>query len=63
MAQASAAVLPSHERRLRMSYPEWLAWDDGGRHSEWVAGEVIVFMPPPILHARILGFLAGLLGW
>ena len=63
MAQAPTAPPPTHEQRLRMSYPEWLTWADGSTQSEWVDGEVIVFMPPTVLHARIVGFLAGVLGW
>lgn len=63
MTQTSSAAHSRHQQRLRMSYPEWLAWEGGAMQSEWVAGEVIVFMPPTVLHARILGFVAGLLGW
>lgn len=63
MAQAPTAASPAQEDRLRMSYPAWLAWAGGGQQSEWVDGEVIVFMPPSVLHARVLGFLSGILGW
>lgn len=49
------------ERRLAMSYDEFLAWADDGIQAEWVDGEVIVFMPPTILHQQIAGFLHNLL--
>jgi Uma2 family endonuclease len=49
------------ERRLRMSYEEWLAWDAGETRSEWVDGEVIVFMPTSERHWQIVFFLATLL--
>lgn len=63
MVQASAVALPSREHRLRMSYQEWLAWEVEPAQSEWVDGEAIVFMPPSVLHARLLGFLHSLLAW
>jgi Uma2 family endonuclease len=47
-----------------MTYEEWLAWPDGdGKQSEWIDGEVIAFMPPSVLQARLLGFLHSLLAW
>ncbi len=52
---------PGQERRIPMSYEEYLAWEDEGRHGEWVDGEVIVFMVPTILHQLIAGFLYSLL--
>jgi Uma2 family endonuclease len=75
MAQATVEI-PSmerqdaerrQERRLKMSYEEFLAWSDEDTHAEWVAlseenkGEVIVFMPPKTLHQRVIGFLHSLL--
>ncbi|NJN65425.1 MAG: Uma2 family endonuclease [Chloroflexaceae bacterium] len=45
------------ERRLRMSYEQFLAWSDEDTHAEWVNGEVIVFMPPVDRHQTIVGFL------
>ena len=50
------------EQRLAMRYDEWLAWEGEGQHSEWVDGEVIVFMPPTIRHAQLIRFLAHVLG-
>ena len=61
MAQPVVAAQPAQERRLKMSYEEYLAWEDEGAHGEWVDGQVIVFMPPTVLHQRIAGFLYYLL--
>ncbi|MDP9364889.1 MAG: Uma2 family endonuclease [Chloroflexota bacterium] len=63
MVQVPTAAPPAHEQRISLSYPEWLAWAGGGQQSEWVDGEAIVFVPPSVLHARILAFLSGVLGW
>jgi Uma2 family endonuclease len=51
---------PAQERRLRMSYEEFLAWADEDTHAEWVDGEVIVFMPKP-RHQDVVTFLVTLL--
>jgi Uma2 family endonuclease len=48
---------PTGEYRLKMSYEEFLAWSDEDTHAEWVEGEVIVFMPPTIVHQDVLWFL------
>ena len=53
---------PTGEYRLKMSYEEFLAWSDEDTHAEWVEGEVIVFMPPKIVHQKIAGFLNKLIG-
>ncbi len=56
------AATPSTEpRRLRMSYEEFLAWADEDVHAEWVAGEVVVQMPPKEWHQNVVTFLATLL--
>ncbi|NJN67491.1 MAG: Uma2 family endonuclease [Chloroflexaceae bacterium] len=52
---------PTGERRLRMSYEQFLEWSDEDTHAEWVNGEVIVFMTPVIRHQRINGFLYSLI--
>jgi len=53
---------PVMEPPLRMTYEEWWRWSKGEeRRSEWVAGEVIVFMAATPLHQAILFFLARLL--
>jgi Uma2 family endonuclease len=49
------------ERRLPMSYEEFLAWADEDVHAEWVDGEVTVFVPPNERHQQIVGFLVTLL--
>ena len=47
MAHATVAASPAEEPRLAMTYEEWLAWPEGeSKQSEWVDGEVVVFMPP-----------------
>jgi len=50
------------ERRIPMTYEEWLRWADGSRRSEWVDGEAIVFMPPTLRHMRLIWFLSTLIG-
>ena len=61
MAQQVAETQAAQEQRLKMTYEEYLAWEDEGAHGEWVDGEVIVFMPPTILHQLLSGFLYTLL--
>lgn len=56
IAQPEAAA----ERRLAMTYEEFLAWSDEDVHAEWVDGEVIVFMPPKRIHQRLVLFLSNL---
>jgi len=58
---AEAAPDPYHERRLPMSYEEWLEWAGESTQSEWVDGEAIIFMPPKTVHALVSGFLFNLL--
>lgn len=50
------------ETRLRMTFEEFLAWDYEGGLTEWVNGEVIIFMSASNDHQRLLGFLDQLLG-
>jgi Uma2 family endonuclease len=52
---------PRTEKKL-MSYEEYLAWADEDVHSEWVNGEVIVFMPPKNPHQLVVGFLDQVIG-
>ncbi len=61
MAQQVAGTQAAQERRLKMTYEEFLDWADEDTHAEWVAGEVIVFMPPKTVHQRLLNFLSALL--
>lgn len=61
MARQTVAHPLTHERRLRMSYDEFLAWSDEDTHAEWVDGEVIVFVPPTIRHQELAMLLSSLL--
>lgn len=58
--RTAAALIPG--RRLPMSYEEFLSRVGEDVHAEWVAGEVIVFMPPTDRHQAIVVFLVKLLG-
>jgi Uma2 family endonuclease len=49
------------ERRLPMSYEEFLTWSGENVHAEWIGGEVIIFMPPKKIHQEIVGFLHNLI--
>lgn len=58
--EATAGTAVKGERRP-MSYEEYLEWVDEDVHAEWVAGEVIVHLPPKEWHQNLLTFLAALL--
>src|SRR5688572_768351 len=47
--------------RLQMSYDDYLDYVDDKTHSEWVDGEVTIFMPPTLRHDQIVLFLAALM--
>jgi Uma2 family endonuclease len=47
----------------KLTYEEFLAWADEDARTEWVDGEVIVFMPASALHQRLVSFLDRLLGF
>ena len=49
------------ERRLRMTYEEYLAWAPEGRQSEWVDGEAIEFMATKTRPAELVAFLFSLI--
>lgn len=50
------------EQRLKMSYEEYQARpEEEGRLTEWVDGEMIIFMPPFPLHQKIAAFLYKLI--
>ena len=68
----TAPPIPSAEpptetsvRRVPMSYEAYLRYGEGtdnrNARTEWVDGEVIVYMPPKAEHQRILAFLERLL--
>lgn len=63
VAQQPSDVAAAGERRLKMSYDEFLAWEEEGVHAEWVDGEVIVFMPPNDRHQVVVGFFYTLVFW
>ncbi len=49
--------------RLTMTDDEWRDWyDEEGQCRGWVDGEMIFFLTPPIVHQRILSFVAMLVG-
>jgi len=50
------------ERRIPMSYAEFLNNVDENTHAEWVNGETILFMPPGTRHQQVVAFLFKLLG-
>jgi Uma2 family endonuclease len=61
MAEAMIEVAPQSEKRLKMNYEAFLNYGDDATHAEWVNGEVIVFMPPTIIHQDVVTFLVSLL--
>jgi Uma2 family endonuclease len=61
LTQQPSDVAAAGERRLTMSYDEFLAWDEEGLHAEWVEGEVTVFMPPSVKHQAVSLFFSALL--
>ncbi|MGH2531026.1 MAG: Uma2 family endonuclease [Thermomicrobiales bacterium] len=50
------------ERTFRMSYEDYFAWAGEDTFSEWVDGEVTVFVPPDERHNNTNYFLTVLLG-
>lgn len=62
MALQETAPVQTKSARLRMTYDEYRAWVDEDAHTEWVDGEVVVFMPPKTYHQAVLHFVAALLG-
>lgn len=57
----TAAIAPfPEERRIPMTYDEWLEWAEESRISEWVDGEAIEFMPPTMRHQDVVTFLVAL---
>lgn len=61
MARQYTEPTVDSERHLRMSYEDYTAWTDEDTFSEWVDGEVTVFMPPDVLHNSVALFLASVL--
>ena len=50
------------EQRLRMTYEEYVDYVDDSTHSEWVDGEVTIFMSPGRRHQSISLLLSFVLG-
>lgn len=50
-------------QRLTMGYDEFLAWWGEGTRGGWVDGEVVVVMPPRLVHQELVLFLSVLLSW
>lgn len=46
---------------LHMPYEQWLTEFGEDAHTEWIKGEVLVFMPPYEIHQEFVTFLATLL--
>lgn len=53
---------PADVGRFRMSYDEWLDWDYEGGLTEWIDGEVHIYMPATRTHQRLVEFLDRVLG-
>jgi Uma2 family endonuclease len=49
------------ERRFHMTYEEYEQLIDASTHSEWVDGEVTIFMPASERHQRLQMFLSAIL--
>lgn len=45
----------------KMTFEEFLEWDDEGAHAEWVDGEVEVMSPASYAHQNLISFLVSLL--
>jgi Uma2 family endonuclease len=54
-------ALTDREQRIAMSYEEFLARIDESLHAEWIAGEVVIFMPPNDRHQALVSLLDTLL--
>jgi Uma2 family endonuclease len=54
-------ALTDREQRIAMSYEEFLARIDESLHAEWIAGEVVIFMPPNDRHQALVSLLNTLL--
>ena len=63
MAQQLIDAPPVEERRIPMTYEEWLVWSGEVGHSEWVDGEAIVFMTAKFNHQDLMLFLASIMRW
>ena len=55
-------VVPTGVERLRMSYEEYKHWEHEGGLTEWIDGEVYIYMPPKDSHQKIVVFLDRFIG-
>lgn len=61
MLQVKEPILPElvrGEKRIEMTYEQFLEFCDEDVHAEWEDGEIIVFMPPGPRHQDIVMFLS-----
>ncbi len=63
MVAQRTVVTDRLDEPLRMTYEEYLEWSGSDIRAEWVNGEVIVFMPPFVRHADVVGFIFNLLSY
>ncbi len=61
MQQQAIQTMPVGDRTIKMSYEDYCQLDYEHGLTEWVEGEVILFMAPTRAHQSIVGFLFGLL--
>lgn len=59
----TAAPQIQEQRKLRMTYEEFLQWADEDVHAEWVDGAVTVQMPPKDPHQTLVAFLHHVIGF
>src|SRR5512138_1456673 len=61
-ATESPVAEPTSVERRRMSYDEYKHWEHEGGLTEWIDGEVYIYIPPKDEHQNIVEFLDRLLG-
>ncbi len=52
----------SEPKTLKMSFEKWLAWDYEGGLTEWVDGEVQIYISASATHQTLIQFLSAVLG-
>lgn len=48
---------------LKMNYEEFLVWTDEDTHAEWSKGEVIIKMPPKLVHQLLVDFIYKIISY
>lgn len=61
IAPEGPSRIESRSEPLRMSFEEWVAWDYEGGLTEWIDGEVKIYMSATRAHQGIVEFLLALL--